>query len=142
MTLFLIINIGLYLLVELTLWLSLFIFKPRVVEMKDLHISGAKGLALPNLILLKSEVFHSESVLRHELCHIDQMKRYTVGGTCLILAYHYIRLAFKYKKDNGRFPESFWPLYRENPIEKEAYDVMYDPTPLREVVRIPLIKNR
>ena len=126
-----------------SIWLSLYmtlslfivtylqaILPPLVVRVR--FKIGAKGMALPGLICLDASVFdraqEREFVLRHELVHTSQMRRYTPLVTALMLGWHYLGGALKAKL-KGR-PVSFVHLYCTNPLEREAHDKMHLPTPL------------
>lgn len=95
---------------------------------------GARGHAQPGLVLLAPEVFHDERVLRHELAHIRQMRRFSPYGAAVLLAVHYGGglLAARLR---GR-PTGFFALYRTNPLEIEANAAMAETTPLPAHLRV------
>lgn len=95
----------------------------RVVNVSKLHIKEAKALALPGYIFLTPDVQGCQSVIRHEMTHQDQMKRYTILDMSCILGWHY---GFGMVKSFFRNPKgfsmrnTFWRLWHTNPLEIEA----------------------
>jgi hypothetical protein len=99
----------------------------RIVNVSKLHIKGAKALALPGYIFMTPDVQGCQSVIRHEMTHQDQMKRYTIFGVSCILGWHY---GFGMVKSFFRNPKgfsmrnTFWGLRQTNPLEIEANENM------------------
>ena len=100
------------------LWLWVLIVPPYVKRVRSLYHTKASGIALPGLILLTERAFNLWA-LRHEYEHIRQMRRYSPLGLILLLAWYYgagyLLSVFRHK----RWP-SFWQLWEENPLEKQA----------------------
>lgn len=109
--------------INLVLWAWVWAVPPRLVWVRRLF-GGAQGLALPGLILILARLKPDGSggpgpaaaVLRHELVHRDQMRRYSPLGTALLLGWHY---GAGFLRQRGRV--SFLDLYRANPLEREAF---------------------
>ena len=116
------------------LWLWLFVARYFVLEVLRLHIRGALGLALPGVIILAHPVWGNERVLRHEVAHQRQMRRYSPLGAALILAWHYGYQSLRFRIREGRWP-SFWRLWAANPLEREANEAMESKEPLPRVIR-------
>ena len=51
--------------------------RTHVVYTQRLHIQGAKALALPGVIILVDHGSHNIRIIRHEMVHQEQYKRYT-----------------------------------------------------------------
>ena len=62
--------------VALGLWAWVLVVPVVVIRVRSLHVRGALGLALPGFILMTGAGW-SEGVLRHELEHQRQMRRYS-----------------------------------------------------------------
>jgi len=108
--------------VNLVLWLWVLLMPTRVVLVPRLHVSRAKGLALPGVIFLTASSFNEEA-LRHEYTHIRQMKRYSPFGVALLLGFGYLRLASIHLVKHRSRP-TFWQLYKQHPLEREAFAAM------------------
>lgn len=100
---------------------------PTCVVRVDRIYAGAQGLALPGVVLLRRAT--DERVLRHEMQHIRQLRRYSPFGVSLLLAWHYTVPAIQHRRRTGRWPD-FWYLWRNNPLEVEANRAMHDSSPL------------
>ena len=111
---------------NLLLWAWVWLVPTCVVRVERIY-AGALGLALPGVILLRRGA--SEAVLRHEMQHIRQLRRYSPLGTSVLLAWHYTVPALKHKRSTGCWP-SFWLLWERNPLEREANQAMHDSGPL------------
>lgn len=111
---------------NLFLWAWVWLVPTCVVRVKRIY-AGALGLALPGLILLRRDA--DDSVLRHELQHVRQLRRYSPLGASLLLAWHYSVSAIQHRQRTGQLP-SFWTLWQKNPLEIEANQAMRDNTPL------------
>ena len=100
-----------------------------VIYVRRLHMQGL-GLSLPGVILLKYP--SSETVLRHELTHQKQMRRWSPFGVALRLGYHYGRGFWQaYRSGNmDSILNVFWDLWRKNPLEIEANAAMHCQEPL------------
>jgi hypothetical protein len=114
--------------VNLVLWLWVLLMPTRVVLVQRLHVSGAGGLALPGVIFLTASSFN-ERILRHEYTHIRQMKRYSPFGVAILLGFGYLRLAAIHIVRHRSRP-SFWQLYKQHPLEREAFAAMEKNDPL------------
>jgi len=111
---------------NLFLWAWVWLVPTFVIRVQRIY-AGALGLALPGLILLRRDV--DESVLRHELQHVRQLRRYSPLGASLLLAWHYSVPAIRHRHRTGRWP-SFWTLWQKNPLEIEANRAMRETKPL------------
>jgi hypothetical protein len=127
---------------ERSLWASLTLFAltwlisllPPVILRGRFRVP-AGGLALPGLIFLSDEVLnsgeaHLTSVMRHEMVHIQQMRRYSPFVTALMLAYHYA--PWLRRPTQAHMME----LYHKNPLEIKAHAKMSIPTPLMKHVNL------
>ena len=115
--------------IVLLLWLWILVFPPILIKVKRLHF-GAKGLSLPGFIFLHTDYFH-ESVLRHELAHQAQMRRYSPIGVALILGYYYLPVLLR----SGLRPNAaFWAAWSKNPLEVEANEAMQSTEALPRVI--------
>jgi len=114
---------------NLTLWLWVWRVPPIVLTVRSLPLGGL-GLALPGLILLQ-DVYATEPVLRHELVHQQQMRRYSPLGTSLLLGWHY-GVGFLRLRRMGRV--AFWSLWATNPLEHEALRGMNRTEPLPKLI--------
>lgn len=121
--------------VNAALWLWVLLVPPRIVRVRWLP-SGALGLALPGLVLLTT-VGDCRAVLRHELTHHLQMRRWSPLGVALQLGWHYLLRPLLQWVRGGDLP-SFHDLYRTCPLEQEANAAMlFSRWPLRVWGRIP-----
>lgn len=103
-------------------------FRTHVVYTQRLHIQGAKALALPGVIILVDHGSHNIPIIRHEMVHQEQYKRYTPFGVSVLLGWHY-GMGF-WKQWRSKQPLSFWLLWSSNPLEIEANKRMYDNSPI------------
>lgn len=119
---------ALLLAVNLALW-GWMAWGPVVVQKVRWLPLGGLGLALPGLILLRPEAWREE-ILRHELAHQAQMRRWSPLGAALILGWHYGR-GFVTARTIDR--ATFMDLYQSNPLEREAFAAMHENGPLPRV---------
>jgi len=112
--------------IHLVVWAWVWLVPTLVVRVDRIY-AGALGLALPGLIFLQREA--PASVLRHELQHVRQLRRYSPIGASVLLAWHYASAAIRRRQRSGRWP-SFWSLWAENPLEIEANQAMRQNSPL------------
>lgn len=120
------------LLIATILWLWVLLVPPFVIPVKRLHVKGALGLALPGFIFLTPGAW-DERVLRHELAHIRQMRRYSPLGVAALLGWHYGAGVVRHVLRVGGLP-SFWSLWERNPLEQEANREMDSDEPLPKLV--------
>ena len=108
--------VALALMLNLALWIWVWLF-PILVKPVGRLPYGAPGLALPGIILLT----HPDNafVLRHELAHIAQFRRYSPLGAHLLIAWHYGRHALSTRRRTGHWPSKL-ELWSANPLEIAA----------------------
>ena len=100
----------------------------KIIKVNTLPAKGAAAMSLPGYVLMKEYVWNDEDVLAHELMHIEQMKRYTIAGVCVLMGLHYgVGMVQEFLTNPKGFSmrESFWTLWHTNPLEREANSVMY-----------------
>lgn len=127
-------QVALSVVANLALWAWVVWATPRVVVVRWLHLGGL-ALALPGFVVVRAG-YASEPVLRHELTHIAQMRRYSPIGASLLLGWHY---GFGFLRHRAVSREVFWQLWRENPLEREAMEAMYVTTPMPKLIGWPLV---
>lgn len=121
--------------VNAVLWAWTLLVPVRVLEVRRLP-GGALGMALPGLVLL-TRAGWCRAVLRHELAHQRQMRRWSPLGAALALAWHYGLAPLGQLLRRGRAP-GLRELYRTCPLEREANAAMVLQHPLERVWgRIP-----
>lgn len=125
-------EISITLLIGLTLWAWVLLVPPVVIKVRRLHVRGALGLALPGLIFLTPQAWN-EQVLRHELAHQQQMRRYSPLGASLLLGWHYGIGLIRWRMRTGTWP-SIWNLWHDIPLEREANEAMKASAPLPRVI--------
>jgi hypothetical protein len=113
--------------INLVLWAWVWLVPPVVVRTRRI-LFGARGMALPGLILLRFG--EGESTLRHEMVHLRQMRRYSPLGTALLLGWHYGRGFVRYRRVDV---PTLWRLWSQNPLELEALRDMPLTNPLPKV---------
>jgi len=118
-------DLSLAMLVNLGLWGWLWAVPTFVVTVPWLPLGGL-GMALPGVVLLHRRAA-LDLVLRHELVHQQQLRRFTPLGAALLLGWHYGK-GFLRQLLRGRL--SFLELWRSNPLEQEANRRMYAREPL------------
>lgn len=122
--------------VNLVLWIWILVVPPRCVRVRRLWPRGAMGLALPGVILLTRRGW-CRAVLRHELEHQAQMRRWSPLGAALALGWHYLLRPLWRLVRHGHVP-SFGDLYRTCPLEIQANAAMLPSMPMPKVLgRIP-----
>jgi hypothetical protein len=113
-------------------WLWVALVPTVVVRVRRLPVRGALAVALPGLIAVTPGAEH-ESVIRHELQHQKQMRRYSPLGASLLLAHHYLLSALRCRLRSGAWP-TFWELWSSNPLEREANAAMRSSDPLPPLI--------
>lgn len=114
------------------LWVWVLVVPPRAVRVRTLHVPGAKGLALPGYVLIAQDWWDDEGVVRHELEHLAQMRRYSPLGVAMMLGWHYGVATFALRLRTGRWP-SFKERWESNPLEQGAIRAMAATGPLPPV---------
>ncbi len=109
---------------NLFLWAWIAVVPALVVRVRRVPF-GAMGMALPGLILLHRDM--GESVIRHELVHQDQMRRWSPLGAAVLLGLFYGRGFLQHRRLDR---STFMRLYAQNPMELEANRLMFEGTPL------------
>lgn len=109
------------------LWLWVWVVPTLVLRFRFLP-GGILGVALPGLILVRAETF-TWRILRHELFHVRQMRRWSPLGIWLSQAYNYLLRPLAILISQRRWP-GLGELYRSNPLERHAFEAMDRDTPL------------
>ncbi len=112
---------------NLALWLWVWAAPTLVLRFRFLP-EGINGLALPGLILVRAEAY-TLRLLRHELAHVRQMRRWSPLGTCLAQCFNYLLRPAGILLVRRRLP-SLGELYHSNPLEREAFAAMDQDRPL------------
>ena len=112
---------------DLVLWAWVWAVPTLVLRSSHLP-EGILGLALPGLILVRPETF-TVAILRHELTHVRQMRRWSPLGTCLAQGVSYLLRPLWILLGQRRLP-SLRELYHLNPLEREAFAAMDQEGPL------------
>jgi len=115
------------LVLNLALWLWVWAAPTLVLRFRFLP-EGISGLALPGLILVRAEAY-TWRLLRHELAHVRQMRRWSPLGICLAQCFSYLLRPAGILLVRRRLP-SLGELYRSNPLEREAFAAMDQAGPL------------
>ena len=113
--------------IDLALWLWVWVV-PTLVLRFPLLPPGIQGLALPGLILVRREAF-TWRLLRHELAHVRQMRRWSPLGTWLNQVFNYLVRPLGILLARRRWP-GLSELYFSNPLEREAFAAMDRDDPL------------
>ena len=121
------IDLTLLILVNVILWLWVCFATVRVKQCNQLPMGGL-ALALPGYIFITPHHW-KESVLRHELEHQRQMRKYSPLGVALFMGWYYGKSFLLKRIKTGSWP-SFWSLWKANPLEIQANEVMYNTSPL------------
>jgi hypothetical protein len=121
-------------------WIWVGLVPTVVIRVRRLPVQGALAVALPGLIALTPGAEH-ESIIRHELQHQKQMRRYSPLGASLLLAKHYLLSALVQRLRSGTWP-SFWALWSSNPLEREANAAMRSSDPLPRLIGWPAPQPR
>lgn len=127
---YLLTELAVLLIVNISLWLWVWCIPTRVFQVPRLYV-GAHGLALPGVILLTRQAY-LEKVLRHELAHQKQMRRYSPLGASFLLGYYYSQAFLRARLKTGAWP-TFLSLWHTNPLEIEANEAMHSTQPLPKV---------
>ena len=109
------------------LWLWVWVAPTLVLRFRFLP-PGILGVALPGLILVRAETY-TWRILRHELHHVRQMRRWSPLGICLSQGYHYLARPLVTLLTQRRWP-GLGELYRTNPLERDAFAAMDGDGPL------------
>ena len=112
---------------NIVLWLWVWLVPTLVLRFRFLP-SGILGLALPGLILVRGETF-TWPILRHELFHVRQMRRWSPLGIWLAQVFSYILRPLGILLTERRWP-GLGELYRANPLERAAFAAMDREDPL------------
>ncbi|MEO1855794.1 MAG: hypothetical protein ABGY95_00310 [Rubritalea sp.] len=131
MSTLLLIDLAIVALINLVLWLYILLKPVTVRYVESLHLGGL-ALALPGVIFMTPRVAGNEQVLRHELAHIQQLKRYTPIGVALMLGWHYGSGYISHFLKHRSLP-AFASLWETNPLEIEANAKMGLDTPLPNI---------
>ena len=107
--------------VNTVLWLWIWLAPPLVLRFRYLP-ENILGLALPGLILVRPETY-TLRILRHELIHQRQMRRWSPMGTYLVQAWNYFLRPMGILLAHRRWP-GLRELYQANPLEREAFAAM------------------
>jgi hypothetical protein len=117
----------------LILWALVFIAPPVVIKVDRLY-AGATGLALPVFIFVVGD--SNDEVLRHELAHHRQMRRYSPLGVALFLGAWYGLGLARRRRHHSSLQDAFNELWDRNPLEKQANKAMKEDTPLPRRITI------
>jgi hypothetical protein len=109
------------------LWLWVWVMPTLVLRFPFLP-ARIQGVALPGLILVRSETF-TWRILRHELHHVRQMRRWSPMGICLGQLFRYVVRPAAILVGQRRWP-GLGELYRSNPLEIQAFEAMDRDDPL------------
>lgn len=123
---------------ELVMAVWLRVVPTVVVTVRRLHM-GASGLALPGVVFIREGA--GEHVLRHELAHQDQLRRYGVVGTLIRLGGHYLLGLGRALRATKKVP-AFFTLWARHPLELEANAAMCRGGPLPRHVHVDEIRRR
>jgi hypothetical protein len=109
------------------LWLWVWAVPTLVLRFRFLP-EGIQGLALPGLVLVRAEAY-TLRLLRHELAHVRQMRRWSPLGTGLAQVFNYMLRPLWILLARRRLP-TLNELYWSNPLEREAFAAMDREGPL------------
>jgi hypothetical protein len=112
---------------NLVLWLWVWVVPTLVLRFRFLP-SGILGVALPGLVLVRAETY-TWPILRHELFHVRQMRRWSPMGICLAQLFRYLVRPLVILAWQRRWP-GLGELYRSNPLERNAFAAMEREDPL------------
>jgi len=112
---------------DAVLWLWVWVVPTLVLPFPFLP-DGILGLALPGVVLVRSETY-TWRILRHELHHVRQMRRWSPLGICLLQLYRYLLRPLLILAGQRRWP-GLGELYHSNPLERNAYAAMDRDDPL------------
>jgi hypothetical protein len=120
-------DLGFLLVLDLVLWAWVWAVPTVVLRFRHLP-EGILGLALPGLVLVRPETY-TWGILRHELTHVRQMRRWSPLGTWLAQVFNYGVRPCWILLGQRRVP-GLRELYRTNPLEREAFAAMDGEGPL------------
>jgi hypothetical protein len=109
------------------LWLWVWVVPTLVLRIPFLP-GGILGLALPGVVLVRPETY-TLRILRHELWHVRQMRRWSPMGVGLAQLVRYLLLPAAILLTQRRWP-GLGELYRSNPLERAAFAAMDREDPL------------
>lgn len=109
------------------LWAWVWLAPTRVVRFRFLP-EGIQGLALPGLVLVRGEAY-TWRLLRHELTHVRQMRRWSPLGVGLAQLWNYLLRPLGILVRERRRP-GMTELYFSNPLERQAFAAMDQDGPL------------
>lgn len=112
---------------DLALWAWIWVVPTLVLRCRRLP-PGILGVALPGLVLVRPETY-TLAILRHELCHVRQMRRWSPLGTWLAQLYNYLLRPLGIALREHRWP-GMAELYHSNPLERQAFAAMDEDRPL------------
>ena len=107
--------------IDLVLWLWVWAAPTLVLRFRFLP-DGILGVAMPGLVLVRAETY-TWRILRHELTHVRQMRRWSPLGTYLAQAWSYLLRPLGILLFQRRWP-GMRELYHANPLEREAFAAM------------------
>ena len=108
-------------------WAWIWAVPPLVLRFRFLP-EGIQGLALPGLVLVRGDAY-TWALLRHELTHVRQMRRWSPLGIFLAQLYNYLVRPLGILLAERRRP-GMTELYFSNPREREAFAAMDQDGPL------------
>ena len=112
---------------NLFLWAWVWLVPTLVLRVRFLP-AGILGLALPGLVLVRKEAY-TWRLLRHELTHVRQMRRWSPLGLALAQGCNYLVRPLVILVTERRRP-GMSELYYSNPREREAFAAMDGDGPL------------
>ncbi|MDR3673675.1 MAG: hypothetical protein P4L36_22720 [Holophaga sp.] len=112
---------------DLLLWAWVWAVPTLVLRFRFLP-PGILGVALPGLVLVRSETY-TLPILRHELFHVRQMRRWSPMGVWLAQMFRYLLHPMGILVRQRRWP-SLSELYWSNPLERNAFAAMEREDPL------------
>jgi hypothetical protein len=115
---------------NLFLWLWVWAAPTLVLRFRFLP-EGIQGVALPGLILVRAEAY-TWRLLRHELAHVRQMRRWSPLGIGLAQGFNYLVRPLGMLLARRRLP-GLNELYWSNPLEREAFAAMDRERPLPRI---------
>lgn len=104
--------------VNMALWAWVWFVPVRLVQVKWLEKLGARGMALPGLIVVTPGGCN-QWTLAHEEAHQEQMRHWSPLAVPLLLGWfnllHWLKICCREKRSS-----SFWELWALNPVERDA----------------------
>ncbi|MBK7962515.1 MAG: hypothetical protein IPK04_15790 [Bdellovibrionales bacterium] len=111
---------------------AMMLIPPIVIPIRSLY-GGAKGLSFLCFIFIKRADFGNERILRHELTHYKQQRRYSPYVVTVLLFWHYFV--------KNRIWRNFGEAYHSCPFELEAFAAMEKTDPLPKMIFLTLKHN-